>query len=73
MPEMQGVDHVSLSVTDLDRSEEFYRDVLGLVRLADFGYVRILCHRPTSLSGRSTWSPWGWSTRRSVTWSSAPT
>ena len=49
VPEMQGVDHVSLSVSDLDRSEAFYRAVLGLVRLADFGYVRILCHRPTSL------------------------
>ena len=46
---MHGVDHVSLSVTDLDRSERFYRETLGLVRLADFGHVRILFHRPTSL------------------------
>jgi len=48
MPEFAGVDHVSLSVTDLDRSERFYTDVLGLLRLADFGTVRILLHRPTS-------------------------
>jgi catechol 2,3-dioxygenase-like lactoylglutathione lyase family enzyme len=48
MPDFTGVDHVSLSVTDLDRSERFYTDVLGLFRLADFGTVRILLHRPTS-------------------------
>ena len=48
MPEFAGVDHVGLSVTDLDRSERFYTDVLGLFRLADFGTVRILLHRPTS-------------------------
>jgi len=49
MPELAGVDHVSLSVTDLDRSERFYTEILGLVRLVDFGYARILCHRQTSL------------------------
>jgi len=48
MPEFAGVDHASLSVTDLDRSERFYTEVLGLFRLADFGTVRILLHRPTS-------------------------
>ena len=48
MAEFAGVDHASLSVTDLDRSERFYTDVLGLLRLADFGAVRILVHRPTS-------------------------
>ena len=44
-----GVDHVSFSVTDLDRSERFYTEVFDLVRLLDVGYARILCHRPTSL------------------------
>ncbi len=48
MPELAGVDHASLSVTDLDRSETFYTEVLGLVRLADFGTVRVLLHRPSS-------------------------
>ena len=48
MPDFAGVDHTSLSVTDLDRSERFYTAVLGLLRLADFGTVRILLHRPTS-------------------------
>jgi catechol 2,3-dioxygenase-like lactoylglutathione lyase family enzyme len=48
MPEFSGIDHSSLSVTDLDRSERFYTEILDLLRLADFGYVRILIHRPTS-------------------------
>jgi glyoxylase I family protein len=48
VPDFAGVDHASLSVTDLDRSERFYTAVLGLLRLADFGTVRILLHRPTS-------------------------
>lgn len=42
-----GVDHVSFSVTDLDRSERFYTDVFDLVRLLDVGYGRILVHRQT--------------------------
>ena len=48
MPEFAGIDHASLSVTDLDQSERFYTDVLGLLRLADFGTARILLHRRTS-------------------------
>lgn len=48
MPEFTGVDHVALTVSDLDRSERFYTEVLELTRLADFGHVRILVHRPTS-------------------------
>ncbi|MET0522244.1 MAG: VOC family protein [Jiangellaceae bacterium] len=48
MPEFAGLDHASLSVTDLDLSESFYTAVLGLLRLADFGTVRILLHRPSS-------------------------
>jgi len=37
VPDFAGVDHLSLTVTDLDRSEAFYTSVLGLLRLADFG------------------------------------
>jgi catechol 2,3-dioxygenase-like lactoylglutathione lyase family enzyme len=29
----EGLDHVAIAVSDLDRSEEFYRDVLGLQRV----------------------------------------
>jgi catechol 2,3-dioxygenase-like lactoylglutathione lyase family enzyme len=29
----RGLDHVAIAVSDLDRSEEFYRDVLGLERV----------------------------------------
>jgi len=42
-----GVDHVSFSVTDLDRSERFYTDVFDLIRVMDFGNGRILLHRHT--------------------------
>lgn len=47
MPVFSGVDHVSFSVTDLDRSERFYHEVLGLTRLLDFGYARMLVDRPS--------------------------
>jgi catechol 2,3-dioxygenase-like lactoylglutathione lyase family enzyme len=33
--EIQGLDHVALSVTDLQRSASFYADVLGLERAHD--------------------------------------
>jgi catechol 2,3-dioxygenase-like lactoylglutathione lyase family enzyme len=46
--DLSGVDHASLTVTDLDRSERFYTEVLGLLRLADFGSVRIMVHRQSS-------------------------
>ena len=49
MPTFSGVDHFSLSVTDLDRSETFYTTILGFMRLMDFGDARALLHRPTGL------------------------
>lgn len=47
MPTFSGIDHVSLTVTDLDRSERFYTDVLDFIILMDFGYARIYLHRAT--------------------------
>lgn len=42
------MNHVSLSVTDLDRSEAFYEQVLDFFPLMDFGYARTLVDRPSS-------------------------
>ena len=46
----RGVDHAVLTVTDLDRSEEFYRGVFGFLPIMDFGYGRILIDRPSGFS-----------------------
>jgi glyoxylase I family protein len=43
VPRVIGVHHLSLSVTDLERSVAFYRDVLGFERVADLtgpGFLR---------------------------------
>ena len=42
-----GIDHLSLSVTDLDRSQRFYTNVLDFVPVMDFGYARSLFHKQT--------------------------
>lgn len=42
---VSAVDHATLTVTDLDLSERFYADVLGLVPVFDFGTGRALIHR----------------------------
>jgi glyoxylase I family protein len=34
MPEINGLHHLALSVTDLDRSVDWYKDTLGLVELS---------------------------------------
>ena len=47
MPTFAGVDHLSLTVTDLDGSQQFYTQVLDFTELVDFGHARILLHRPT--------------------------
>jgi glyoxylase I family protein len=44
------VDHVTLTVTDLDVSQRFYCELLDLVRLADFGTVRVLVHRASGFT-----------------------
>ena len=45
-----GVDHFSLTVTDLDVSERFYTQVLDFVRVLDVGYGRILMHPGTGFT-----------------------
>lgn len=47
MPAFTGIDHLSITVTDLDASERFYTGVLGLQTMVDFGPVRILIDRPS--------------------------
>lgn len=45
MPSFAGVNHLSLSVTDLHVSEAFYTRLFGLRRVLDVGYGRILMHQ----------------------------
>ena len=47
MPTFAGIDHLTLTVTDLDVSERFYTGVLDFVLVMDFGEVRALMHRAT--------------------------
>jgi catechol 2,3-dioxygenase-like lactoylglutathione lyase family enzyme len=48
MATFAGIDHLSLSVTDLDASERFYTGVLDFVLVVDFGGVRSLLHRSSA-------------------------
>jgi catechol 2,3-dioxygenase-like lactoylglutathione lyase family enzyme len=50
MPRFTGVDHVVLTVTDLDVSTTFYSEVMGLLPLLDFGYARLLMDRRTGFT-----------------------
>ena len=47
MVTFSGVDHVSLSVTDLDASERFYTTLFGFVVVMDVGYGRVCMHPST--------------------------
>ena len=44
MPNFAGVNHVALTVTDLDVSERFYVESSGFRRALDVGYGRITIH-----------------------------
>ena len=50
MPRFTGVDHVVLTVTDLEVSTAFYGDVIGLLPLLDFGYGRLFMDRRTGFT-----------------------
>jgi glyoxylase I family protein len=45
-----GIDHVSLTVTDLDVSQQFYTEVLDFVVVMDVGYGRICMHPSTGFT-----------------------
>ncbi len=47
MTTFAGVDHLALTVTDLDTSTRFYRDILDFTPVMDAGTARILVHRAT--------------------------
>jgi catechol 2,3-dioxygenase-like lactoylglutathione lyase family enzyme len=50
MVSFAGIDHVSLTVCDLDRSQHFYVTVLDFVPVLDVGYGRILMHPDTGFT-----------------------
>ena len=45
MPTVDGDDHFTVTVTDLDASVRFYSEVMGLLPLIDFGSGRLLMDR----------------------------
>ena len=45
-----GVDHVSLTVSDLDASQQFYTGVLDFLLVLDVGYGRIFMHPGTGFT-----------------------
>jgi glyoxylase I family protein len=51
MPEISGYHHVALTVTDIDKSADWYTEVLGFRKLKDFerdGFRKVLVVHPTS-------------------------
>jgi catechol 2,3-dioxygenase-like lactoylglutathione lyase family enzyme len=46
----RGVDHVSLTVTDLNVSAKFYTEVLGFTVVLDFGYGLACIHKTTGFT-----------------------
>lgn len=50
MPEFAGVNHLALTVTDLDASQRFYCDLLGFTLVLDLGHGRVCLHQGTGFS-----------------------
>ena len=50
MPPFAGVNHFALSVVDLDISQRFYTEVLGLLAVLDVGYGRVCMHKSTGFT-----------------------
>ena len=50
MPQFAGINHVALSVTDLDVSQRFYTEVLGFLAVLDFGHGRVCLHKRTGFT-----------------------
>ena len=46
----RGVDHVSLTVTNLSISAQFYTEVLGFTVVLDFGYALACMHKTTGFT-----------------------
>lgn len=50
MPTFAGINHVALTVRDLDVSQRFYTEVLGFLAVLDVGHARVLMHTPTGFT-----------------------
>ena len=50
MPAFAGVNHFALTVADLDVSQRFYTQVLGLLAVLDFGHGRVCMHKATGFT-----------------------
>jgi catechol 2,3-dioxygenase-like lactoylglutathione lyase family enzyme len=47
----EGLDHIAIAVSDLDRSERFYREVMGLERVhAEWDPPRVLASRGSGMA-----------------------
>ena len=67
MPEFAGVNHVALSVTDLDTSQRFYTQVLGFLAVLETEQARVCMHKRTGFTIALVQHPDGDSSRFSET------
>jgi glyoxylase I family protein len=54
MPEISGYHHVSLTVRDIDKSTDWYVDMLGFEKINDFerdGFRKVILLHPASATG----------------------